>query len=77
MIPGTQLIIATELPAVFRIASTYHLPIVGRVVTPMTRVVLPMGTAKMHFAVLRDLGIPVSTGPWIGGRMVSQYSANQ
>jgi hypothetical protein len=40
MIPGTQLIIATELPAVFRIASTYHLPIVGRVVARGERVVI-------------------------------------
>ena len=40
MIQGTQLIPANELPAVFRIASTYHKPIFGRVVSRGERVVI-------------------------------------
>jgi hypothetical protein len=40
MIPGTQLIRANELPEVFRIHSTYHLPIMGTVVTRGARIVI-------------------------------------
>lgn len=46
------------------------------VVTPMTRTIADRTTIRFHFAVLRDLGIPVTMGPWICDRMIAQYSAN-